>query len=355
MRLGIGGIAIVAVVGLLMGKNPLHREAIHQSMRLLTRTVSYRVVGAVDTALWDLAGKIANLPVHALMGTCRTSIMGYASSQVLPDVAAYVDQAQAFKAAGWKAYKIHPPRVPEKDIEVCVAVRKAVGDILSVLGVDDVIAPLFVREGIDRPEPIVSLPGVVQHTRESLRQEVRELIDLGVKAVILFGVPSKKDPLGSAAWDPNGIVQVALQELRSDFGDSAVLMADCCLDEYTSHVREIERRIRRSEQQASAQPDLPDAPVGVPESYDEHVTLLFDLLALMERYRQRKAVWRLFMRPAAETLRAALGQAAAQPDIRQDVVDRMRELMDRGEVGSDPHKLADAIIDGWLSTPPGNK
>ena len=103
------------------------------------------------------------------------------------------------------------------------------------LGVDDVIAPLFVREGIDRPEPIVSLPGVVQHTRESLRQEVRELIDLGVKAVILFGVPSKKDPLGSAAWDPNGIVQVALQELRSDFGDSAVLMADCCLDEYTSH------------------------------------------------------------------------------------------------------------------------
>jgi L-alanine-DL-glutamate epimerase-like enolase superfamily enzyme len=113
---------------LLMGKNPLHREAIHQSMRLLTRTVSYRVVGAVDTALWDLAGKIANLPVHALMGTCRTSIMGYASSQVLPDVAAYVDQAQAFKANGWKAYKIHPPRVPEKDIEVCVAVRKAVGD-----------------------------------------------------------------------------------------------------------------------------------------------------------------------------------------------------------------------------------
>ena len=103
------------------------------------------------------------------------------------------------------------------------------------LHTSDLVAPLFVREGIDRPEPIVSLPGVVQHTRESLRQEVRELIDLGVKAVILFGVPSKKDPLGSAAWDPNGIVQVALQELRSDFGDSAVLMADCCLDEYTSH------------------------------------------------------------------------------------------------------------------------
>ena len=113
---------------MLMGRDPLHREAIHQSMRMMSRTVSYRTIGAVDTALWDLCGKIAGLPVHALMGTCRTSIMAYASSQVLPDIAAYVDQAQSFKANGWKAYKIHPPRVPEKDIAVCVAVRKAVGD-----------------------------------------------------------------------------------------------------------------------------------------------------------------------------------------------------------------------------------
>ncbi len=113
---------------MLMGKDPLHREAIHQAMRLTSRIVSYRTIGAVDTALWDLCGKIANLPVHALMGTCRTSIMAYASSQVLPDIGAYVDQAQAFKANGWKAYKIHPPRVPEKDIAVCTAVRKAVGD-----------------------------------------------------------------------------------------------------------------------------------------------------------------------------------------------------------------------------------
>jgi L-alanine-DL-glutamate epimerase-like enolase superfamily enzyme len=82
----------------------------------------------VDVALWDLAGKIAGLPVHALMGTYRTSILGYASSQVLPDIAAYVDQAQEFKANGWRAYKIHPPRDPEQDIKVCVAVRQAVGD-----------------------------------------------------------------------------------------------------------------------------------------------------------------------------------------------------------------------------------
>jgi porphobilinogen synthase len=103
------------------------------------------------------------------------------------------------------------------------------------LHVSDVIAPLFVREGIDRPQPISSLPGVVQHTRQSLRQEVRELRDLGVKGVIVFGVPAHKDDIGSGAWDPAGIVQVALQDLRDDVGDDVVLMADCCLDEYTSH------------------------------------------------------------------------------------------------------------------------
>ncbi len=104
---------------MLMGQDPLERERIHAGMRLINRAVSYRTIGAVDTALWDLAGKIAGLPVHALMGTFRTSILGYASSQVLPDVAAYVDQAQEFKANGWRAYKIHPPRDPDHDIKVC--------------------------------------------------------------------------------------------------------------------------------------------------------------------------------------------------------------------------------------------
>ena len=68
-----------------MDSNPLERERIHAGMRLINRAVSYRTIGAVDVALWDLAGKIANLPVHAVMGTYRTSILGYASSQVLPD------------------------------------------------------------------------------------------------------------------------------------------------------------------------------------------------------------------------------------------------------------------------------
>ena len=103
------------------------------------------------------------------------------------------------------------------------------------LNVNDLVAPLFVREGIDAPIPITSLPGVVQHSRASLREEVRQLADLGIKSVILFGVPAKKDEIGSGAFDPAGIVQVALNDLRSDLGDRMVLMSDLCVDEYTSH------------------------------------------------------------------------------------------------------------------------
>ena len=101
--------------------------------------------------------------------------------------------------------------------------------------VDDLIAPLFVREGIDQPVPIDSLPGVVQHTRESLRAEVSGLAQLGVKSVILFGVPSEKDAVGSGASDPNGIVQLALGDLRAEVGDDVVVMTDLCVDEYTDH------------------------------------------------------------------------------------------------------------------------
>ena len=103
------------------------------------------------------------------------------------------------------------------------------------LRVDDLVAPLFVREGIDEPQPIVSLPGVVQHTRASLRTEVKQLAALGVPAVILFGVPLRKDAVGSEAWNPDGIVQMALRDLRDDLGDDIVVMADTCLDEYTDH------------------------------------------------------------------------------------------------------------------------
>ncbi len=113
------------------------------------------------------------------------------------------------------------------------ALRRLVAE--TRLGVDDLVAPLFVREGIDQPQPIASLPGVVQHTRESLRKEVSELAGLGIPAVVLFGVPSTKDAEGSGAWDPRGIVQLALQDLRAEVGDDMVLIADLCVDEYTDH------------------------------------------------------------------------------------------------------------------------
>jgi porphobilinogen synthase len=100
---------------------------------------------------------------------------------------------------------------------------------------DDLIAPLFVREGIAEPQPIQSLKGVMQHTRDSLRAEVAELASLGVKSVILFGVPAEKDAVGSGAYDPEGIVQLALGDLRSEVGDDMVVMTDLCVDEYTSH------------------------------------------------------------------------------------------------------------------------
>ena len=113
------------------------------------------------------------------------------------------------------------------------ALRRLVAE--TRLSVDDLVAPLFVREGIDDPQPVASLPGVVQHTRASLRSEVAALRDLGVPAVILFGVPEKKDAVGSEAWNPDGVVQVALRDLRDEVGDDVVLMADLCVDEYTDH------------------------------------------------------------------------------------------------------------------------
>jgi porphobilinogen synthase len=113
------------------------------------------------------------------------------------------------------------------------ALRRLVAE--TRLSVDDLIVPLFVREGIGEPREIASLPGVVQHTRESLRKEAHELAQMGVPAVILFGIPAAKDAEGSGAWDRDGIVQVALRDLRSDMGDDLVLMADLCLDEYTDH------------------------------------------------------------------------------------------------------------------------
>ena len=113
------------------------------------------------------------------------------------------------------------------------ALRRLVAE--TRLSVDDLVAPLFVREGVDEPVAIGSLPGHYQHTVASLVAEAKRLASLGVPALVLFGVPEHKDPSGSGAWDPGGVVQRALGELRSALGDQLVLVTDLCLDEYTDH------------------------------------------------------------------------------------------------------------------------
>jgi porphobilinogen synthase len=97
------------------------------------------------------------------------------------------------------------------------------------------VAPLFVKEGIAEPAPIGAMPGQVQHTLESLRKDARELHSLGVIGFVLFGIPSRKDPEGSEAWNPDGIAQRGIRALRDELGDQAVVIADLCLDEYTDH------------------------------------------------------------------------------------------------------------------------
>ena len=105
------------------------------------------------------------------------------------------------------------------------------------LTVDDLVAPLFVADGLDAPRPVSSLPGVVQHSLPSLVAEVRRLVDLGVPGVILFPLPepADKDATGSAALDPDGITRRAIAAVREATGDDLVVMADCCLDEFTDH------------------------------------------------------------------------------------------------------------------------
>ncbi len=99
----------------------------------------------------------------------------------------------------------------------------------------DLVQPLFVKEGILEPQPVGSMPGVMQHTRDSLRKAAAEAVEAGVGGLILFGIPEHKDARGSAADSPDGIVQVALADLAADLGNETVLMADLCLDEYTDH------------------------------------------------------------------------------------------------------------------------
>ncbi|MER7131469.1 porphobilinogen synthase [Streptosporangium saharense] len=99
----------------------------------------------------------------------------------------------------------------------------------------ELVLPVFVKEGIDEPSPVTSMPGVLQHTRDSLRKAANEAAQAGVGGLILFGVPEVKDARGSAADDPEGVVQRAVADLVAEVGDALVVMTDTCLDEFTDH------------------------------------------------------------------------------------------------------------------------
>jgi porphobilinogen synthase len=125
------------------------------------------------------------------------------------------------------------PAVRPRRLRQTAALRRLVAE--TSLRPADLVQPLFVKEGIDEPQPVPSMPGVMQHTRDSLRKAAVEAVGSGVGGLILFGVPAAKDARGSAADDPAGIVQLALGDLVTEVGDDTVLMADLCLDEYTDH------------------------------------------------------------------------------------------------------------------------
>jgi porphobilinogen synthase len=125
------------------------------------------------------------------------------------------------------------PRQRPRRLRSSPAMRSLVKE--TDLSPRQLIAPLFVREGIAESVAISSMPGQLQHTLESLRKEAVDIASRGVGGFILFGVPERKDPQGSEAWNPEGIAQKGLRALREEFGDGQVVIADLCLDEYTDH------------------------------------------------------------------------------------------------------------------------
>ena len=127
------------------------------------------------------------------------------------------------------AFPIHRPR----RLRRTAALRDLVAETDLTPG--RLVAPLFVKEGISEPVSIGSMPGQVQHTPESLRKEARDIFERGVRAFVLFGVPVRKDPEGSEAWNDRGIAQTGIRALREELGDEAVVIPDLCLDEYTDH------------------------------------------------------------------------------------------------------------------------
>ena len=128
---------------------------------------------------------------------------------------------------------VQGPSVRPRRLRTTPALRRMVAE--TSLEARQLVLPLFVREGLDAPHPIGSMPGVVQHSRSSLLKAVHEAAELGLGGVMLFGIPEKKDATGSGAVDPAGILNLAITDVVAEVGDALTVMSDLCLDEFTDH------------------------------------------------------------------------------------------------------------------------
>ncbi|WP_408897920.1 porphobilinogen synthase [Nocardioides sp. R1-1] len=129
--------------------------------------------------------------------------------------------------------EILPPVVRPRRLRTTAAMRELVAE--TTLRPSQLVLPAFVREGATETTPISSMPGVVQHTRDSLRKAAVEAAEAGLRGIMLFGVPTTKDAVGSGATDPDGILNVAIADVAAEVGDALVVMGDLCLDEFTDH------------------------------------------------------------------------------------------------------------------------
>ena len=125
------------------------------------------------------------------------------------------------------------PEIRPRRLRRTPALRRLVAE--TSLEARQLVLPVFVREGGSEPMPIRSMPGVVQHTRDSVRKAAAEAAELGLGGIMLFGVPTHKDAVGSGALDPDGILNVAIRDVVAEVGDTLPVMADLCLDEFTDH------------------------------------------------------------------------------------------------------------------------
>ncbi|RNL62275.1 porphobilinogen synthase [Nocardioides marmoriginsengisoli] len=125
------------------------------------------------------------------------------------------------------------PEIRPRRLRRTPALRRLVAE--SGVAPRQLVLPLFVREGATEPTPISSMPGVVQHTRETLKKTANEAVAAGLGGVMLFGIPQSKDAVGSGAVDPHGILNLAITDVVAEVGDELTVMSDLCLDEFTDH------------------------------------------------------------------------------------------------------------------------